>query len=336
MPSPPGNGEIAVPIGVIRFGSLTARVVWNGDRRGEDIAYIFGTPVRTSNLEQARKVELEITFTDASPGHWPSRPDIPSDGMVLCGTRRRPEIHTEAVSAVIDLASDPVRVSIATHVDGIPHFDFCVHLTVVLHKVLFLLGRVVLHAAAVRLAGRVSLFLGDKGAGKTTSSLRLGRAGATVLGEDHVILRKSSDGFRVSGCDERSRLDAKTERYFFPELLSTVPCDFAGTLKKEVPARQVFDSQPYTDHRPDLVFFTRVGTAFSITPLPRQAAVLRLMRAAGKLQRFVNPLDSGAFLDMLLDFSQTVRPYELELSPDLQELDHLVQFLQPEALAAPA
>jgi hypothetical protein len=324
-----------VAVGVIRFGSLTARIVWNGDRRGEDVAWIFGTPLTAPDSELACTIDLQVTFVDGAAA-GPSRPDIPPDGMVLCGSHSHPEIHTEAVSATIDRTSDPAHVTIAVHTAAMPHFDLCVHLTVVLHKVLLILGRVVLHAAAVRLSDRVSLFLGDKGAGKTTSSLRLGRAGATVLGEDHVILRKSAGGFRVSGCDERSRLDAKTEKYFFPELLATAPSDFAGILKKEVPAREVFDSQPYTDHRPDFVFFSRVGMKFAITPLPRQAAVLRLMRAAGKLQRFVGSRDAGSFVDMLLDFAQTVRPFDLELSPDLRQLDRLVDFLQHETLAARA
>jgi cell division septum initiation protein DivIVA len=60
------------------------------------------------------------------------------------------------------------------------------------------------------------------------------------------------------------------------------------------------------------------------------------MRAAGTLQRFVDPRDVRALLDMLSDFAQTVLAYELQLSPDLQELDRLVQFLQPRSLAARA
>jgi hypothetical protein len=323
-----------VAVALIRFGSLTARIVWSGDGRGDDLAWMFGTPLLSPDTELAEKVELDIVFADGVADRR-SRPDIPPDGMVLGGVPLRREIHTETVSAVIDLAADPVRVDLAIHADGIAHFDLCVHLTVVLHKVLFIVGRVVLHAAAVRLGGVTTLFLGDKGAGKTTSSLRLARAGATVLGEDHVILKRSRDGFQVSGCDERSRLDAKTERYFFPEPLAMEPRDFAGLLKKELPARDVFDSQPYIDHRPARVFFSRVGTKFAIVPLPRRAALLRLIRAAGKLQRFVDADDYGSFLDMLSDFTRAVVAYDLELSPDLRELDRLVEFLQPETSAEP-
>lgn len=297
------------------------------------MAWLFGTSLIPPDSELARRVDVDIAFTDSAPEQWPTRPHVPDDGIVLGGIHRRREIHTEALSAAVDLEADPARVDIAVVTPGIPHFDLCVHLAVVLHKLLFLLDRVVLHAAAVRLAGRVSMFLGEKGAGKTTSALRLARAGATVLAEDHVILKRCSGGFCISGCDERSRMDAKTERFFFREPLAVAAADFAGTLKKEVPAREVFDSQPYTDYRPDLVFFPRVGETFAITPLSRQAALLKLMRAAGKLQRFVDPTDTGSFLEMLSDFVQTTLVYDLELSPDLHELDRLVEFLQRNALA---
>jgi hypothetical protein len=254
--------------------------------------------------------------------------------MVLLHGHPRPEIHTEALAARVDLTGRPARARIAVLAPDLPHFDLCVHLAVVLHKLLLLLDRVVLHAAAVRLAGRVSVFLGDKGAGKSTIALRLARAGGTVLGEDHLILKRSEGRFRVSGCDERSRVDARTERYFFSEPLAAEPADFAGTLKKEVPAAAVFRSAPYTDHPADLLFFSRVGSAFGITPLSRGAALLRLMRAAGRLQRFVDATDHGRFLGVLSSFVPTVSAYALELSEDLGELDRLVGFLEDGAPAS--
>jgi hypothetical protein len=132
----------------------------------------------------------------------------------------------------------------------------------------------------------------------------------------------------VSGCDERSRLDAKTERHFFAEPLPVEPADFAGRLKKEMPARALFSSEPYTDERADLLFFARSGSSFAITPLSRQAALLKLMAAAGKLQRFVDFADRRRFLDLLSDFVRTVTAYDLELGRDLCELDRLVRFLE--------
>jgi hypothetical protein len=210
-----------------------------------------------------------------------------------------------------------------------------VHLAVVFHKILFLLDRVVLHAAAVRLAGRVAIFIGDRGAGKTTTSLALSRAGGTVLGEDHLILRRSADGFLVSGCDERWRVDERTERHFFASPLPGEAADYAGRMKKEVTVRDV-RSQPFTDEAPALLFFMRAGSRFEITPLPRGVTALRLMEAAGKLQRFVDADDRLRFLTMVSDFVGTITPYALERTDDLGDLDRLIDFLSAAPVSATA
>jgi hypothetical protein len=323
-----------VATGVIRFGSLTARLSCADPERGEDIARIFGTSLKSPTPELLARVEADIALAEPTRAEWSDRLLIPRDGMVLRHSDRHPEIHTERISVALDLAAFPARADFALFTPHPPHFDLCVHLAVVFHKLLFLMDRVVLHAAAVRLSGRVSVFLGARGAGKSTIALRLARAGGTVLGEDHLILKRSGGGFAVSGCDERARLDAKTERHFFDEPLPAEPVDFAGRLKKEIPAQQLFRSEPYTDGRADLLFFARPGTTFAIAPLRRRIALLKLMEAAGKLQRFVDPTDRGRFLAMLSDFVTTIQPYDLTLSDDLRELDGLVRFLEPDGRGA--
>ena len=317
-----------MPAGIIRFGSLTARLRYADPQRGEDVARIFGTSIKPPTRELLAQVAADIALTEPRNSELSARPQVPGDGMVLRHGARRAEIHTEHMSAMLDRDADPARADLMLFKPYPPHFELCVHLAVVFHKLLFLLDRVVLHAAAVRFGGRVSLVLGDRGAGKSTIALRLARAGGTVLGEDHLILKRCGTGFTVSGCDERSRLDAKTERHFFAEPLPVEPADFAGRLKKEMPARALFSSEPYTDERANLLFFARPGSSFAITPLSRQAALLKLMEAAGKLQRFVDFADRGRFLDMLSDFVRTVTVYDLELGPDLCELDRLVRFLE--------
>ena len=321
--------------GVIRFGSLTARLSCADPGRGEDVARIFGTSLKPPTAELLARVDADIVLAEPPREEWPDRPRIPPDGMVvLRHSDRRPEIHTENISVVLDLAATPARADFALLRPHPSHFNLYVHLAVVFHKLLFLMDRVVLHAAAVRLGGRVSMFLGDRGAGKSTIALRLARAGGTVLGEDHLILKRSGGHFTVSGCDERSRLDAKTEGHFFDQPLPAEPIDFAGRFKKEMSAQQLFRSQPYTDDRADLLFFARPGTSFAITSVPRRIALLKLMEAAGKLQRFVDPTDRGRFLDMLSDFVATIQPYNLALSDDLRELDRLVRFLEPDGPGA--
>jgi len=260
---------------------------------------------------------------------------VPPDGMVVRDAHPVSFIHTEALSVTIDHAPRPVQVLVRVLRGERSHYDLCVHLAVVFHKILFLLDRVVLHAAAVRIDGRVAIFIGDRGAGKTTTSLALSRAGGTVLGEDHLILRRSADGFVVSGCDERWRVDERTEHHFFDSPLPLEAADYAGRMKKEVLVRDVA-SQPFTDERPSQLFFMRAGTRFRITPIPRAVSALRLMEEAGKLQRFVDANDRLRFLTMVADFVATITPYALERSDDLGDLDRLIDFLRSDAVSATA
>jgi hypothetical protein len=270
-------------------------------------------------------VDAEFTFVEG-PAEG-ARPEIPADGMVLVHDPLRPELHTEALSAWVDLQGGRAKVRIQILRLDLPHFDLCVHLAVLFHKLLFLMDRVVLHGAAVQLGGKVYVFLGDKGAGKSTIALKLARSGATVLGEDHLILRRIGTRFVISGCDERSRLTRKTEEFFFDEPLDIVPADFAGTMKKEVPSSVLFRSTPYSDVPPHYVFFPSVGERFVPERLSAKVMLLELMSATGKLQRFVDPLDRTRFLDLLASFVPSVQGYRLELSPDLGALDDLVSFL---------
>ncbi|MGW0605881.1 hypothetical protein [Streptomyces sp. NPDC002640] len=55
-------------------------------------------------------------------------------------------------------------------------------------------GWSILHASAVVQDGRAVLALGDKGAGKSTTALLLGRAGHQLLANDRVFVRPEPDG----------------------------------------------------------------------------------------------------------------------------------------------
>jgi hypothetical protein len=156
------------------------------------------------------------------------------------------------------------------------------------------------------------------------------------LSEDHLVLRRSGDEFLVSGCDERWRVDERTERHFFEHPLPLQPSEYAGRMKKEVVARPGVESRPYSDERAVQLFFMRAGRRFAITPLSRGVAVLKLMEEAGKLQRFVDAADRQRFLAMLSDFVPTITPWAMERSDDLGDLEQLVGFLREAGVATPA
>ena len=319
--------EPALTIPILRLGSLTARLDAPASLGG-DIAYIFGTSLKAPTSDLLSRIDADIVVRE-SEDDTPAV-SVPPDGMVVRHAQPVSVIHTEALSVTIDRARTPVHIHVRVRPGERSHYDLCVHLAVVFHKILFLLDRIVLHAASVRIAGRVAIFIGDRGAGKTTTSLALSRAGGVVLGEDHLILRRSGDGFVVSGCDERWRVDERTERHFFDSPLQLEASDYAGRMKKEVVVRDVA-SQPFIDEQPAQIFFMRVGSRFDISPIPRAVSVLRLMEEAGKMQRFVNADDRLRFLTMVSDFVATIKPYALTRSDSLGDLDHLIDFLRGNA-----
>ncbi|HEX7023950.1 MAG TPA: hypothetical protein VF187_03945 [Gemmatimonadales bacterium] len=319
-----------VEFATLRFGSLRGRLFSPAPEYTEEVALVFGAEVLPGGQGESGEPRFELTIEESSPAMEAEAalPPIPANGMRLGGTADRPTLATEVLRAELRLDVRPARIRVVVRQPGISRFELRVHIAVVLNKLLFLMDHVVLHAAAVRLNGSVNLFVGEKGAGKSTICLGLARAGGTVLGEDHVILRRTGEGFLVSGGDERSRVTERTERHFFTEPLDVAPKDFAGTPKKEIRLGDYFSSRPYEDFPAHRLLFPAVTGRFRVQPLRAQPALLRLMKYTAQFQRFAGGPDQARFLEILSGFIGTVSAYEVELSHDLDDLGRLAEVLR--------
>ena len=311
----------------LRFGSLRGRLLSPRQLYTEEVALVFGAEVLPRAEDRVDSDRFDLTIEDDPSNGDNASGLLRPGGMRLGGTDRCPTVTTEVLRADLSLASAPIRIRLAVREPGISRFELRVHFAVVLNKILFLMDHVVLHAAAVLQHDRVHLFVGEKGAGKSTICLGLARAGGTVLGEDHVILRRSNPGFLVSGGDERSRLTEQTERHFFPELLAIPARDFAGTPKKEIRMGDFFSSRPYEDFPAHRLLFPSVSGRFDLRTLKAQPALLRLMKYTAQFQRFAGAADQARFLDMLAGFIATVDSFEVELSHELSDLERLSEAL---------
>ena len=312
---------------MLRFGSLYGRLRSARPEYTDALALVFGVGLHPLSEEQetTRHFDLEIVPAPTVPPDADTPPI--RDFLSLGGTREQPTIATDALRAELRLDRHPVDIRLTVLRDD-PSFSLTSHFVVVIHKILFHLERVVLHAAAVELDGRVSVFVGEKGSGKSTTCLGLARAGATVLGEDQIVLRRAGMGYLVSGGDERSRVTERTERHFFTEPLAVPARDFAGTLKKEIRMGEFFRSAPFRDFRPDRLVFPSVTGRFELRPLRAQQALRRLMGFNSHFQRFEGGRDQAAVLDLLAGFVASVSCWELSLSDDLAELDRLADRLR--------
>ncbi len=206
-------------------------------------------------------------------------------------------------------------------------------LMVVLNKLLSLDDRYHLHAAAAAVGGATSLFVGAKGSGKSTITLVLGKAGATLFSEDHVMLRRAGDRFLVSGCDGKMHLTEASERHFFDRPLDGRWIESAGVAKKQIDMATIFDCRPYVETEVRNLFFPRVGERFEIRALAKEEAAARLLEPVLERHRFVDDAEQEAFLDLFARLVESCATWEVDLSRDLRELDRLVEFLAARATA---
>ena len=137
----------------------------------------------------------------------------------------------------------------------------------VLPLVLSRRGRLVLHASAISWHGQVAAFLGRSGAGKSTLAAACAAAGAAVVTDDCLVVRRDSDAtWRAVPCDAGMRLWPQTL-----ELLGWPRATGAGMAH-------------YTDKR-------RVGAAHA--PVRFETDVLPLTRICC-LSRPAEPIAPGA------------------------------------------
>lgn len=315
---------------LLRLGDLTVRVdccaAWYRDLV---LAQFRTVPHQHAGrpVEPAR-ARLRVFEAQARPG---LAAEVPPDGLVT--TELGPgwwQISTEAIAAHV-LEGDPTEIVLAVRARPEDEFAFRVHLGVTLHRALLLLERIFLHAAGIVWDGTCTAFVGDKGSGKSTLSLALGRAGAIVLGDDHLVLRRDGDRYAVSGCDREARVLPDAETHLFGGPVDAPIIELGGVRKREILLERFVRSDPYREHALDRIVFPAVGQRFRATALRKSAALVRLIDATRGSHRFSGAADQSAYLDYLAGLVEGVATFEVELSPDLSELDALVDWMRPNA-----
>jgi hypothetical protein len=274
---------------------------------------------------------IEIVIRESAAPGARAHAGVPPDGLCVRTLAGGTEIVTEAVT--VRVAATRIVAEVA---HGFSEQAVLVHLTVALYKALLYLGYLRLPAAAVEFHGGVDVFVGRRGAGKTSLSLALASTGATILGEDGVILRSAGEGFLVSGADGTLRVLPDTEAYFFPRPLEVAPQVFGGVAKKVLRTADWFAALPHVDHRVDRLFFPRVGEEPRIRRLTARETLVRLIDAIRDEHRFGDGQDSHAILAYLSAFARAVPAFALELGPRLAALGGVVERLAERRAVAAA
>lgn len=313
--------------GALRIGSLGVHV--DAPRRIylEDLAAINSTALHDTGDVPSVGLHLEIVEQSGSP-----RVEVRAGEIIIT-----PEggLHTEAMSAKTDLDGSAPRARLTVYDPDLSEGERRVYLVVLLNKILFWMGYTRLHASAISLDGMTNVFIGNRGAGKSTICAYLAGCGGLVLADDDVMLRYDGSSYAVSGCDETMRIMDDAEKHLFGRLDVTAR-DFSGFAKKEIVTADRFVAEPYVDHGLDRMFFPSVGEAFAIKRLSSSRLVMRLMSTlAGSARwlpvpasRFAGAQDNARTMSYAVDIADRVAGYELTLSRDFDGLDRLFKFLE--------
>jgi hypothetical protein len=271
-------------------------------------------------------VDGRVSTVDAADdAAWP---EIGPDALSTSEIDGRLTIASEAIRADLDRAQTPWTLAIETRARELESHEAQVHLAIAWHRVLLALDMVYVHAAAVAIDGRAYVFVGEKGAGKSTLTLALGRRGARVLSDDHVVLERAPDGYVVSGCEPRSRVTQDTEAFVFDRPLAITSEDFAGTMKKEFDLAAHFDADPHVPYPIAAVYFPIVGARLHASPLAARDAAIELLARTRKSFRPQHAGEIGQLLDVWTGFASSVPAFNLELPADLRQLDRLPALLR--------
>jgi hypothetical protein len=171
-----------------------------------------------------------------------------------------------------------------------------------------------LHAGGVCRDGRALLLPGTSGAGKTTLTLALARAGLGFLGDDTLFLRRGPEGVEVLAFPDEFDLTDETVA-FFPELSSLLDTERSEGWRKRQwrPAAAGVTWQA----APALLVFPHVaGVPESrLVPMDRGEALLEL--APNVL--LTEPRSAQAHLDALAELVESSECWRLATGTDLDE-----------------
>ena len=106
------------------------------------------------------------------------------------------------------------------------------------------------------------------------------------------------------------------------------PRTWQASGKRKTTLRIMSAVPPFEDVPVARIFFLRVGKELRIRTMKGAEALLKMLGLMRERQRFVGAADRKSFLDLFGDFVRSAEIWDLELSPDLHDLDELAAFVK--------
>lgn len=288
---------------------------------------------------QPLRVHLQaVAEMPASPALPP--PEMPASLVISQGPTVHYHVQGMQVSAFfprwgrfdIDLAAATVTGKMTA--TGLPLYGlFEDMILIALAPLLRRRGCYTLHAFAAALAGgdalasAAVLFIGDVGAGKTTSGLSLLAAGARLIANDSPLLRFSPDG-GVEVCAYPGLISAYADSLaWFPQLAGVLAGaeQRGGSAKYSFGVEDIWPDRWQMAAKPGLLLFPQVTPGLSASELQPLARFAALQRLVGQSMEDWDRATLPAHLRSLRLLVEAAPAYILHLAPDVQRLPGLAR-----------
>jgi hypothetical protein len=279
-------------------------------------------------------VVAHITRDPQQP-HDPSEPQAElTDQLVVRPTATGFRLATDPVTIHLDTVERPYRANIivtdASMADELLGF----HLWLLVNRMMLIMGRMVVHAAAIDIDGQTLVLCGASGAGKSTLTAALGLAGGTILAEDWLLADASSSTPTVSGVSPVMRLTAETADHLFAGRLGHAVDSDDGRDKRVFDSGTLFASAPGVDRTPNRLFILNAGHELNaghmpgLTPASALDVTRYLADSAKATLRFTDREDYLSFLELVGTVAASMPAYHLRRSTDFSDLPRLVDLVR--------
>ncbi|MBI4404762.1 MAG: hypothetical protein HY537_11405 [Deltaproteobacteria bacterium] len=210
---------------------------------------------------------------------------------------------------------------------GVGDHDIEAYFHLMLNRAMVTMGFFYLHAAGIVSGKRGLLFCGEKGTGKSTLSVALGKADAIVLADDHVLLKRGENVFTMSGTSSMARITEQTERHFFAQGLRAKLITVGGTKKKEFELSEQMRALPFQDVKVTHVFFPEVTGKYALYPLSQGAALFHWLRLTRHLLIHPEHSQEESYMNFFSRLAVGIPAWRVELPADLAMLTTVVKDL---------
>jgi hypothetical protein len=316
---------------------LLAGLVVEVDAAEPFVAQLVESRLRPRRTGSTRPADVAVEIRGPTDDRrWPAPPD--GAGRPIYDTPATPIEYFESTDQLfVDLDGHArllctpgeglIQLAITGSEPGDPVLASHALLSIGLVETLKRFGRFPLHAAGLSRRGQGILVPGTSGAGKSTTSVALVRAGFDFLADDTVFLTSSADGIWVEGFPDEIDVTANTVG-MVPELahLASAPLR-PGRDKHSFRVEEVFGVTPLDRCRPAFLITPQVvgGTGSEVVPLAPSEALVGLLPNV----LLTEPVATQAHLDMLAELVREVRCLTVRVGSDLDAVGRCIADLVP-------